>query len=75
MISWCNSISISIIPYSWLKSTKDGYRLLLNFCQSIINVGEEVVQEQGQDLGDLLSRAIESKIGVEGIIRRLENLP
>jgi len=38
-------------------------------------VGEEVVQEQGQDLGDLLSRAIESKIGVEGIIRRLENLP
>jgi len=41
---------------------------------SVDNVGEEVVHEQGQDLGDLLGRAIESKIGVERIIRRLENL-
>ncbi len=34
----------------------------------------EVVQDAGEELGDLLGRVLETKIGMERIIARLENL-
>jgi hypothetical protein len=38
------------------------------------NVTEEIVQNAGEELGDLLGRALESKIGLGQIIERLERL-
>jgi hypothetical protein len=38
------------------------------------NVTEEIVQNAGEELGDLLGRALESKIGLGKIIERLERL-
>ena len=38
------------------------------------NVAEEIVQNAGEELGDLLGRALESKIGLGRIIDRLERL-
>ncbi len=37
------------------------------------NVPEEVVQDAGEELGELLGRALESKIGLGRIIDRLED--
>ena len=34
----------------------------------------EVVQDAGEELGDLLGRVLEAKIGMERIIARLEDL-
>lgn len=38
------------------------------------DVQAEVVQDAGEELGDLLGRVLEAKIGMERIIARLENL-
>lgn len=38
------------------------------------NVAEEIVQNAGEELGDLLGRALETKIGLGKIIERLERL-
>ena len=38
------------------------------------NVQTEIVQDAGEELGDLLGRVLEAKIGMERIIARLENL-
>ena len=38
------------------------------------HVRTEVVQDAGEELGDLLGRVLEAKIGMERIIDRLENL-
>ena len=35
---------------------------------------EEAIQEIGEDLGELLGRVIEAKIGIENIIKTLEEL-
>jgi hypothetical protein len=34
----------------------------------------EIVQDSGEELGELLGRVLEAKIGLEGIINRLETL-
>ncbi len=38
------------------------------------NVPVFVIQDAAEELGDLLGRALESKMGIERIINRLENL-
>lgn len=38
------------------------------------NVPEEIIQDGGEELGDLLGRVLESKIRLERIIARLEEL-
>jgi hypothetical protein len=38
------------------------------------DVQADVVQDAGEELGDLLGRVLEAKIGMERIIARLENL-
>jgi hypothetical protein len=38
------------------------------------DVPTEVVQDAGEELGNLLGRVVEAKIGMERIIARLENL-
>lgn len=39
------------------------------------NVPADIIQDAGEDLGNLLGRIVEAKIGVGRIITRLENLP
>jgi division protein CdvB (Snf7/Vps24/ESCRT-III family) len=38
------------------------------------NLSEETVQNSGEELGDLLGRAVESKVSLDQIISRLEKL-
>jgi|LakMenEpi03Aug12_release.lakeMendotaPanAssembly.Ray.scaffolds.fasta_scaffold460123_3 hypothetical protein len=41
---------------------------------SIEDLTEEAIQEIGEDLGELLGRIIEAKIGIENILKTLEYL-